>query len=85
MTAPAHLCGPMDRSTPWRLRLERYQWVVASREAGATWREIGGALGISHVAAHHIVARLAPRNPRGQAWSDSRDYERPISGPEIEG
>lgn len=49
MTAPAHLCGPMDRSTPWRLRMERYQWVVASREAGATWRQIGAALGISHV------------------------------------
>ena len=67
MTAPAHLCGPMDRGTPWRLRMERHQWVVASRDAGATWREIGGALGISPVSAYLLTARPAPRNPRGQA------------------
>ena len=67
MTAPEILRGPMDRGTPWRLRMERYQWVVASRDAGATWREIGGALGISHVAAYLLTARPAPRHPRGQA------------------
>ena len=67
MTAPTHLCGPMDRGTPWRLRMERHQWVVATREAGATWRQIGAALGISHVAAYLLTARPAPRNPRGQA------------------
>lgn len=67
MTAPEILRGPMDRGTPWRLRMERYQWVATQREAGATWRQIGAALGISHVAAHHIVDRSAPRNPRGQA------------------
>lgn len=29
MTAPEILRGPMDRGTPWRLRMERYQWVIA--------------------------------------------------------
>ena len=67
MTAPEILRGPMDRGTPWRLRMERYQWVVATREAGATWRQIGAALGISHVAAYLITARHAQRNPRVQA------------------
>ena len=67
MNAPEILRGPMDRGTPWRLRLERYQWVIASRKAGATWREIGAALGISHVAAYLITARHAQRNPRVQA------------------
>ena len=67
MNAPEILRGPMDRGTPWRLRMERYQWVIASRKAGATWREIGAALGISHVAAYLITARHAQRNPRVQA------------------
>lgn len=66
MTASAHLYGPMDRGTPWRLRMDRHQWVVATREAGATWRQIGAALGISHVAAYLLTARPAPRHPRGQ-------------------
>ena len=32
MNAPEILRGPMDRGTPWRLRMERHQWVVATRE-----------------------------------------------------
>jgi hypothetical protein len=54
---------------------QREQAVAAAMAAGATWAEIGDALGVSAQAAHKRYRWLRHSSVTGECW-----YEPPLSG-----
>lgn len=57
------------------LESERERAVAEAMERGATWAEIGGALGVSTQAAHKRYRWLRHSGVTGECW-----YEQPLSG-----
>lgn len=69
LTPPAHICGEFTSSVPSALRRERYEWIIAAKDAGYSLSEISTALGLWRFAAGRIVARGLPKRetkPRTQ-------------------
>jgi hypothetical protein len=57
------------------LEAAREQTVAAAMAVGATWAEIGGALGVTAQAAHKRYRWLRHSPATGECW-----YEPPLSG-----
>ena len=61
LTPPAHICGEFTSSVPSAIRRERYEWIIAARDAGHSLSEISAALGLWRFAAGRIIARGLPK------------------------
>lgn len=69
LTPPAHICGEFTSATTSAIRRERYEWIVAAKNAGHSLSEISAALGLWRFAAGRIIARGLPKRetkPRTQ-------------------
>lgn len=69
LTPPAHICGEFTSSVPSAIRRERYEWIIAAKDAGHSLSEISAALGLWRFAAGRIIARGLPKRetkPRTQ-------------------
>lgn len=66
LNPPPHICGPIGHRAPASLLQERLEWIIAAREAGHMFTEIGAALDLKPTSVHSIVDRSlrpARRNP----------------------
>ena len=69
LTPPAHICGEFTSGVPSAIRRERYEWVIAAKNAGHSLSEISAALGLWRFAAGRIINRGLPKRetkPRTQ-------------------
>ena len=51
LNPPAHICGEFTSSVPSSIRRERYEWIIAAKDAGHSLSEISAALGLWRFAA----------------------------------
>ena len=61
LTPPAHICGELTSGTTSAIRRERYEWIIAAKDAGHSLSEISAALGLWRFAAGRIIARGLPK------------------------
>lgn len=61
LTPPAHICGEFTSSVPSAIRRERYEWIIAAKDAGHSLSEISAALGLWRFAAGRIINRGLPK------------------------
>lgn len=61
LTPPAHICGEFTSSVPSSIRRERYEWIIAAKDAGHSLSEISAALGLWRFAAGRIINRGLPK------------------------
>ena len=61
LTPPAHICGEFTSGTTSSIRRERYEWIVAAKNAGHSLSEISAALGLWRFAAGRIINRGLPK------------------------
>ena len=61
LTPPAHICGEFTSGTTSSIRRERYEWIVAAKNAGHSLSEISAALGLWRFAAGRIIKRGLPK------------------------
>lgn len=69
LTPPAHICGEFTSGVPSAIRRERYEWIIAAKDAGHSLSEISAALGLWRFAAGRIINRGLPKRetkPRTQ-------------------
>lgn len=61
LAPPAHICGEFTSSVPSSIRRERYEWIIAAKDAGHSLSEISAALGLWRFAAGRIINRGLPK------------------------
>lgn len=61
LNPPAHICGEFTSSVPSAIRRERYEWIIAAKDAGYSLSEISTALGLWRFAAGRIINRGLPK------------------------
>ena len=61
LTPPAHICGEFTSNVPSAIRRERYEWIIAAKDAGHSLSEISAALGLWRFAAGRIINRGLPK------------------------
>ena len=61
LNPPAHICGEFTSSVPSSIRRDRYEWIIAAKDAGHSLSEISTALGLWRFAAGRIINRGLPK------------------------
>ena len=61
LTPPAQICGEFTSGTTSAIRRERYEWIIAAKNAGHSLSEISAALGLWRFAAGRSINRGLPK------------------------
>ena len=81
LAPPAHICGEFTSGVPSAIRRERYEWIIAAKDAGHSLSEISAALGLWRFAAGRIINRGLPKRETKPRTQTSR--KKPVHKPAI--